>query len=96
MIARVFRAKIVESLCQDFEEKFLSVSIPLTKGQPGLVSVQIGRPVSTPAEYVMISVWESEQAVKDFVGDDWDKGYIPKGMEIYIEDCWVHHYEIFG
>lgn len=97
MVVRVFRARVRENLRQDFEEKFLSISIPLVKSQPGFVSVQVGRPVPGSSEdYVMLSVWKDERAVKDFVGEDWNQGHIPSGMEIHVEECWVHHYELFG
>lgn len=44
----------------------------------------------------MISIWENEQFVEDFTGEDWYQAFIPKGMEKYVTECWVLHYENFG
>jgi hypothetical protein len=27
--------------------------------------------------------------------DDWNRAVIPAGMEKYVAECWVHHYENF-
>ena len=57
----------------------------------------IGRPTRwAPEEYVMLSVWENEQSVKDFAGEQWNQAVIPDGMEKFVADCWVHHYAMFG
>jgi heme-degrading monooxygenase HmoA len=62
-----------------------------------LVSVTIGRPTKWAAEeYMMISIWENEQFVEDFAGENWHQAVIPEGMEKYVAECWVHHYENFG
>jgi len=43
----------------------------------------------------MISIWRSEHDVAAFAGDDWNRAVIPAGMEKYVAECWVHHYENF-
>lgn len=97
MITRVFRVRVPQALHQEFEEQFLNVSIPTVKAHKGLVSVTVGRPTRwAPEEYVMLSVWENEQSVKDFAGEQWNQAVIPDGMENYVADCWVHHYAMFG
>jgi len=81
----------------EFEERFLSVSVPFVRAAPGLVSVTVGRPTRwAPEEYVMISVWRTEADVATFAGENWSKAAIPHGMEKYVSECWVHHYENFG
>ncbi|ALB42237.1 MULTISPECIES: antibiotic biosynthesis monooxygenase [Nostocales] len=97
MISRIFRVRVPLQFHQEFESKFLKVSIPLVKSYQGLVSVTIGRPTKwATEEYVMISIWENEQFVEDFAGENWHQAVIPEGMEKYITECWVHHYENFG
>ena len=46
-----------------------------------------------PKEFVMISVWQDEKALEAFAGKEWDQARIPPGMEKYISQCWVDHYE---
>jgi heme-degrading monooxygenase HmoA len=97
MITRIFRVKVPAHLHQEFEREFLSVSVPFVKTEKGIVSVSVGRPTRWhPDEYVMVSVWENEAALVAFAGEQWNQAVIPKGMEKFISECWVHHYENFG
>jgi heme-degrading monooxygenase HmoA len=97
MITRVFRVKVPLSLHQEFECKFRAISIPAVEAQPGFVSVFVGRPIQfAPEEFVMISTWQNEQSIRDFAGGQWNQAVIPEGMEQFVAECWVHHYEIFG
>ena len=91
-----FRARVPQSLQAEFEKKFLSVSVPYVEAAAGLVSVSVARPTRwIPDEYAMISIWHSEDDVAAFAGDDWNRAVIPAGMEKYVAECWVHHYENF-
>jgi heme-degrading monooxygenase HmoA len=97
MITRIFRATVHKDLHREFEEKFLSVSIPAVKSHKGLISISVDRPTRwAPEEYVMVSTWECEDDLVGLAGERWNQAFIPKGMEKYIKECWVHHYEIFG
>ena len=54
MIARIFRARVPQSLQAEFEKKFLSVSVPYVEAAAGLVSVSVARPTRwIPDEYAM-------------------------------------------
>jgi heme oxygenase (mycobilin-producing) len=97
MIVRIFRIRVPNALHQEFEAKFLSVSIPAVRSHPGLVSVTVARPTQwAPDEYAMISTWADSDAVAAFAGPDWNEAVIPDGMQRYVAECWVHHYEVFG
>ncbi len=97
MITRIFRVRVPPTLHAEFEQKFLSVSVPYVKAMDGLESVTVGRPTRwEPEEYIMISVWRSEADIAAFAGEDWNRAVIPQGMERYVSQCWVHHYENFG
>lgn len=97
MITRIFRVRVPPALHAEFESRFLAVSVPYVKAAPGLVSVSVGRPTRwAPDEYMMISTWDSEQAVADFAGAEWHEAVIPPGMEKFVAECWVHHYQNFG
>lgn len=97
MITRVFRVRVPAQLHSEFEGKFLSVSVPYVMARHGLISVVVGRPTRWQSdEYAMVSVWRSEADLRAFAGESWNQAVIPQGMEKYVSECWVHHYENFG
>lgn len=97
MITRIFRVKVPAALHAEFEAKFLSVSVPHVVAAVGCVSVSVGRPTKWVAdEYVMISIWASEKALAAFAGEQWNQAVIPSGMEKYVIECGVQHYENFA
>jgi len=97
MITRIFRVQIRPERRAAFEKDFVEISIPLIKSHPGLVSVFIGKPTRwAPDEYVMISRWKGIADLEDFVGTNWNQPVIPAGMEKYVVQCWVHHFEGFS
>ncbi len=94
MITRVFRAKVPINLQNEFENKFIEISVPLVKSCEGLISVTIARPTkANPEGFAMISVWKDVDAIVKFIGEKWNEAHIPDGMEKYISECWVDHYE---
>jgi len=93
-ITRIFRVRIAPELRQEFEEKFSSVSVHRVNEAPGFVSASILKPTKwAPDEYAMISQWENETALKGFAGEEWKHAVIPSGMENFVVERWVHHYE---
>lgn len=93
-ITRIFRVRVAAELSQEFEQLFSSVSIRSVSGAAGFLSVTIHRPTQwTLGEYAMISQWRDEESLVAFAGENWNRAKIPHGMEKYIEECWVHHYE---
>lgn len=93
-ITRIFRVRIIPELRQAFEEKFSSVSVHAVNDACGFLEVSIHKPTKwAPDEYAMISQWESEAALKAFAGEQWSQAVIPAGMEKFVVECWVHHYE---
>ena len=93
MITRIFRVQVYKEHISAFESDYKNISIPLVKSQKGLISVETGFPLENDSnEYVMISHWKDIEALKSFVGELWEEALIPKGMEKYVQQCWVHHY----
>lgn len=69
------------------------MSVRLVLDQPGCVSCQITRPYRKNSfVYAMISLWESEAALKAFVGEDLERAAIPAGMNRYILKSSVEHF----
>ena len=96
MITRIFRVEIVPSLRGEFEPLFQTVSVESVQGADGFIRLDIGRPTDeTPNEYMMISVWESEESLIKYVGPNWTEAHIPSGMKNFVVQCWVHHFREF-
>lgn len=97
MITRIFRVRINPDLREEFELKFADISVHAVQSQDGFLSVQIGKPTKwTPDEYVMITQWVDEDSLKKFVGESWEQAHIPQGMDKFIRQCWLHHFEDYG
>lgn len=93
-ITRIFRVRIAPERRHEFEEKFSSISIRAVNEAQGFLSVSILKPTEwAPDEYAMVSQWENEAALKSFAGIQWNHAVIPHGMEKFVVECWVHHYE---
>ena len=93
-VTRVFRVSIHPELRDEFERKFASVSVRVAESADGNESVTILKPGPwDPDEYAMISRWTDEEALKKFVGKNWNEAFIPKEMERYLRHYSVHHYE---
>ena len=98
MVIRVFRAQPKQGKADEFAELIRTVSVPFVEGQPGLVARFTGRGIGRSGdEIVMISVWESVDALKNMTGESWEEEVIPDPREAErIETSWVHHYESMG
>ena len=94
MIVRVFKVRINAGFREKFEKDFDQISLPLVKLQKGLVSFSFGKVIDKEKdEYALITTWESQDALIAFCGKAWDQAVIPHGMEKYINECWVYHFE---
>jgi len=40
----------------------------------------------------MISTWVDEQGLIDFADTGWYEAHIPKGMDKFLDACWIYHY----
>lgn len=97
MITRVFRVRIDPTRRDAFEQDFQTTSVRAVEGKDGFISASIGKPTKwTPDDYVMISTWRDEKALRAFAGEDWNRAVIPGGMEHYVIDCWVDHFQSFA
>ncbi len=93
-ITRLFRVVIHPEFRTDFEDNFASLSVKTVTGADGFISVSIHKPTEwTPDEYVMITEWKNEAALIAFVGKQWNQAVIPVGMERFVNECWVDHYQ---
>lgn len=93
-ITRVFRVRIDPTLREEFEQRFATISVHVAGSAEGNTGVVILRPTHwDPSEYAMISEWQDQESLRLFAGDNWNEPVIPEGMDEFIRDCSVHHYE---
>lgn len=93
MILRIYKTTVPQALHKEFEEKFKAVAADLSKEYKGLLSVEIARPSQwNPLEFIMISKWETVEAIKKMAGPNWNEPYIPEHMKKYMIDCSLDHY----
>ena len=92
--ADLYSEELKGSINPSLEIKFKEISVPVVKNYKGLISLEIGRPTKwNPQEFIMISLWETEKDLIEFAGQNWNEAHIPKGMEKFISECSVSHYE---
>jgi len=92
-IIRLFRVLIHADLRQEFEAKFAEISVNSVRDAPGALAVEICKPSQWDTdEYLMISRWQDESAIRNFAGEDWSRAFLPQGMEKFVASCSVHHY----
>lgn len=93
MIVRVFTAHVRADAVEAYERLLREVVIPALTGQDGLVALHVGRPeAASPREFVAVSVWRDEAAVRAFTGPD--RGAVVLGDEAeLVESTTVRQYE---
>jgi len=95
-VVRIFIVKIYPEMREEYEDMFINVAVPYVSERNGVIEVWPGKPTKEGSfEYLFYSTWESLDAIIDFVGPDYEKATIPPGMEKFVIDCWVHHYQAF-
>lgn len=95
MIVRVFQVTVHDGKIEEFRKFFLETGIPLTRGQPGCVSVTAGQPrPETPNRFCMVMVWESLDSMKAFVGEDWANPHIHPDEAELVKERQISHYEL--
>lgn len=97
MVIRVFRARVQPGKQADFETLARRLSVPLVQKQQGLLGFYAGRPLGhSHDEFVMVTLWENLEAVKAFVGPDWEQAVVPEEERPVLADSFLHHYESYA
>lgn len=98
MVIRVFWARPKPGAADELTELIEQISIPFVDRQPGLLARHTGRGFGAVGdEIVMISVWESLDALKNMSGEDWESAVIPDArLAECIEASSLDHYESIG
>ena len=95
MIVRVFRVEVFPEKRAAFETFFRDTAIPLVEAQPGIVSVTAGVPRKDgPDAFCMVMVWEDLEALKAFVGEDWNHAHIHPDEADMVKARTLYHYDL--
>ncbi len=95
MIMRVFQVTTHPGKEAEFATFFHETAIPLMRSTPGLAALYPGAPrKSTPGEFCMVMVWESLDALKAFVGDDYESAHIHPDEAHLVAGRTIRHYEL--
>ncbi len=96
MILRVFRAKIRKGHEEEFKKKVREQSLPRLRGQDGMANAFPGAPFSgSESEFVMVTLWRDFEALKAFLGENWDKPMLTPDEAPLVEEMSVQHYQFF-
>ena len=94
MILRVFRAVVKPGKKDAAEQVVRDVSIPLVRSQPGMLRLYTGPSTAGSDEFLMATVWSDLEALRGFVGDDWQKAVIPKEAADLFSSTELQHYDL--
>ena len=95
MIMRIFQVVTRPGKAEEFGRFFHETAIPLMSGTEGIVQVLPGAPCAdTPREFSFVMVWESLDALKAFVGEDYQSPHIDPAEAELIESRTIKHYDL--
>jgi heme-degrading monooxygenase HmoA len=96
-IARIWRGRTLAAKADEYEAYLFASGITQVRQTPGNLGVTVLRRADgKQTEFLVISIWESIDAVKRFAGKDYQKAVIlDRDREYLIEvEPTVRHYEI--
>ncbi len=96
MILRVFRAKIRKGKEEEFKKNVREQLLPRLRSQDGMANCFPGAPLSaSDSEFVMVTLWRDRDALKAFLGENWEKPMVTPDEALLVEEMSVQHYEFF-
>ncbi len=94
MIMRIFQVTTRPGKEAEFSRFFHETAIPLMKGTEGIVRVLPGAPrPDSPREFSFVMVWRDLDALKAFVGEDYQSPHIDPAEAELVESRTIKHYE---
>ena len=97
MIMRIFQVVTRPGKEAEFERFFRDTAIPLMKNTKGIVQVLPGAPhAASPREFSFVMVWDSLEALKAFVGENYESPHIDPGEAELVESRTIKHYNLVG
>ena len=96
-IARIWRGRTLAAKADEYQAYLDSSGISRVRSTPGNLGVTVlRRNDGGKTEFLVMSIWESVEAIKKFAGEDYQKAVIlPRDREYLLEvEPNVLHYEI--
>ena len=97
MIARTWRGAVRAADADRYLDYLNATGFPGYRETPGNRGVlALRRLVGDRAEFLLVSLWESEEAIRQFAGDDPGRAvFYPEDDRFLLErDDRVHHFEV--
>lgn len=95
MIMRIFQVTTHPGKEAEFGKFFHETAIPLMKSTDGCVQVLPGAARSeTPREFSFVMIWRDLDALKAFVGEDYDSPHIDPGEAKLVANRTIRHYDL--
>ena len=95
MIMRIFQVTTQPGKEADFAEFFHETAIPLMVSTDGCEQVLPGAARSdSPREFSFVMVWRDLDALKAFVGEDYDSPHIAPEEAELVADRRIMHYDL--
>jgi heme-degrading monooxygenase HmoA len=93
MIVRVWKGKVNEEEQAMFESTVRNHDIPKLYSQPGCVQTLFGRQKGSSDGYVILTLWQDLDSLRNFTGPEWRKP-VPGKTEAktLMEEPEVEHY----
>lgn len=97
MIMRIFQVVTRPGKEEEFADFFHNTAIPLMNGTDGIVQVLPGAArAESPREFSFVMVWRDIDALKAFVGEDYDSPHIDPSEAELVESRTIRHYDLVG
>ncbi|RYH11522.1 hypothetical protein [Tropicimonas sp. IMCC6043] len=95
MIMRVFQVITRPGKEDEFAKFFFDTAIPMMLATDGIVSILPGAPrPESPRDFSFVMVWRDLDALKAFVGDDYQSPHIDPAEAELVESRMIRHYEL--
>ncbi len=97
MIARTWHGVVPASRADEYVDYLNKTGVPEYRATPGNLGVYVFRRIDgDQAHFLLLTLWESEEAIKQFAGTDMEKAkYYPEDAEFLLEmEPNVTHYEV--
>ncbi len=95
MIIRILRVTVHPEKREQFRTFFLETARPLMAAQEGLETIHFGLPrPEAPDDFAIVMVWRDIDALKAFVGEDWQRAHVHPDEEGVVMSRALHHYEL--
>ncbi len=95
MILRIFQVEVQPGKRAEFARFFYETAIPLMRGTEGIVEVFPGAPwPSTPDAFCFVMIWRDLEALKAFVGEDYESPHVHPDEAALVKARQITHYEL--